>query len=347
MRFTSLLALVLVTAGIARGGETPNPALLVLEKQDGMLAIVDPSTLQVVARVPVGTDPHEVAVSDDGTTAYASNYGFFGAGGPGHTIAVVDLTSQKELPVIELGALVAPHGLDFAGGELFFTAEGAKAIGRYSPATQKVDWILGTGQERTHMVKSHNEKLILASNVASGTISIFSLPEDSFSSTHSSGSVGAANQVVMPPLLGTLVPVGSGCEGFDVSADWKYLWVANADDGTVSIVDIARKKVIDTVPDAVAHANRLKFTLDGRYALISDLQSDALTVMDVMTRMVIKKIPLGSSSEGILIAPDGRRAFIALGPGNAVDVIDLATWTVSGKIQTGRGPDGMAWAVRR
>ena len=125
------------------------------------------------------------------------------------------------------------------------------------------------------------------------------------------------------------------------------MWVANAADGTVSIVDIAQKKVVATIPDTVGHANRLKFTRDGKYALISDLQGNDLTVMDVATRKVLRKIPLGSSSEGILIAPDAKRAFVALGPGNAVAVIDLATWTVSGKIQTGRGPDGMAWAERK
>ncbi|HUO35026.1 MAG TPA: cytochrome D1 domain-containing protein, partial [Candidatus Acidoferrum sp.] len=145
----------------------------------------------------------------------------------------------------------------------------------------------------------------------------------------------------------TVVPVGGGSEGFDVTPDRSQMWVANADDGTVSIVDVAAKKVIQTIPDSVKHANRLKFTRDGKYALISDLQGNDLTVMDVATRKVLRKIPLGSSSEGILIAPDAKRAFVALGPGNAVAVIDLATWTVSGKIQTGRGPDGMAWAERK
>jgi len=32
------------------------------------------------------------------------------------------------------------------------TAEAAKAFGSFDPATQKVDFILGTGQDRTHMI---------------------------------------------------------------------------------------------------------------------------------------------------------------------------------------------------
>ena len=45
---------------------TPKAALLILSKQDHTIAIVDPATLRVVARIPVGDDPHEVVASTDG-----------------------------------------------------------------------------------------------------------------------------------------------------------------------------------------------------------------------------------------------------------------------------------------
>ena len=57
--------------------QTPSPALLVLEKEDKSMAIVDPATLKIVSRVPVGEDPHEVVMSQDGNEAYISNYGGF------------------------------------------------------------------------------------------------------------------------------------------------------------------------------------------------------------------------------------------------------------------------------
>src|ERR1700683_4995162 len=97
--FTLVLAL--------KAADTPPNALLVLEKSQNTLVIVDPESLQIVARVPVGNDPHEVAVSDDGRTAYISNYG--GGAGGYNTISVVDLVTQKALAPIDLGALRAPH----------------------------------------------------------------------------------------------------------------------------------------------------------------------------------------------------------------------------------------------
>ena len=55
---------------------TPHRALLALSKHEHTLAIVDPETLKVIARAPVGPDPHEVIASSDGRTAYVSIYGF-------------------------------------------------------------------------------------------------------------------------------------------------------------------------------------------------------------------------------------------------------------------------------
>src|SRR5271166_324919 len=145
---TFVLFAVILGAGAAQAADTPANALLVLAKRDRVLLIVDPSSLKVIARILAGNDPHEVIASSDGKMAYASNYG----GGAYNTLAVVDLVAQKALPAVDLWALRGPHGLVFAGGKAWFTAEAAKAIGRYDPATKSIDWILGTGQDRTHMI---------------------------------------------------------------------------------------------------------------------------------------------------------------------------------------------------
>src|SRR3954452_22759913 len=121
----TVLFSVLAVAVAAQG--TPSTALIVLSKQDHTLAIVDPATLHVLARIPVGEDPHEVVASSDGRTAYGSHYGF----GRFHTLTVIDLAGQKQKSVIDLGALRGPHGLDFVQGKVWFTAEAAKAIGSY------------------------------------------------------------------------------------------------------------------------------------------------------------------------------------------------------------------------
>ncbi|HTT23074.1 MAG TPA: YncE family protein [Candidatus Sulfotelmatobacter sp.] len=310
--------------------QIPSPALLVLEKNDKSMAIVDPGTLKVVARVPAGEDPHEIVASDDGRFAYISNYGAFQA--PQHTISIADLSTQKTAPAVDLGALRAPHGLEFVNGKVYFTAEGSKVIGRYDPATHAVDWTLGIGQNRTHMlVVSRDESRIFTANVNSDTISIL----DRDKSGDASGWIE------------TPISVGKGPEGFDVSPDEKELWAANSHDGTVSVVELTNRKVVQTIEVHTKRANRVKFTPDGKLVLISDLDTGDLVVVEAASRKEVKRMTLGRGVAGILIVPDGSTAYIAVSTDSQVAVVDLKTLSVTGRIATGKGPDGMAWALRK
>jgi len=309
--------------------QTPSPALLVLEKDAEKLAIVDPGSLKIVAHVPSGGAPHEVVASDDGKFAYISNYASQQAGQL-KTISVVDLTTQKALPPVDLGALRAPHGLAFADGKVYFTAEANKAIGRYDPATKQVDWILGTGQNSTHMVVvSKDLKSIFTSNIGSDSICEI----EQIRNGHD-WSV-------------TAISVGKGPEGFDLSPDGREVWVANSQDGSVSIIDTATKRVTQTIDVKTKHSNRLKLTPDSRLALISDPEAAELVIADVAAREVRKRLHVGRGPEGTLVQPDGTKAYVALSGDNAVAVIDLKTLEVIGRIETGNGPDGLAWAQRK
>ena len=333
--------------------------ILALSKDEHTVAIVDPATLQVLAKLPSGPDPHEIIASDDGRFAYISNYG--GVDSPLNTISVVDLVARKALPPIDLGALRSTHGLEFAGGKLYFTAETNKVIGRYDPATQRVDWILGTGQDRTHMLMvSKSLDQIVTSNVNSATISIINQvapPAGGFGPPP--GAPGQQPPPGMPPpgqprltWEVTNVPAGRGVEGFDISPDGKQIWGANARDGSVTIIDVSAKKAIETFPVSVKGANRLKFTPDGKYVLISALgargaDDTSLLVLDAANHKEVKQLKLGGGSAGILIAPDGSRAFVAVSSADKVVVVDLKTLEVTGQFTPGKQPDGLAWAVRK
>ena len=141
----------------------------------------------------------------------------------------------------------------------------------------------------------------------------------------------------------TNITVGKGPEGMDLSPDGKELWAANSHDGTVSIIDAATKKVAQTIDVQTKFSNRLKFTLDGKLVLITDMGSGDLLAMDVANRKEVKRLHLGNSVEGVLIAPDGARAFLALSRDNKVAILDLKTLSVITTFTTGEDPDGMAW----
>jgi YVTN family beta-propeller protein len=352
-KIAARIAFLLPLALLAHAQPTPRTALVALSKQDHTLAIIDPATLNVLAQIPVGEDPHEVVASTDGHIAYVSNYGF----GSFHTLTPIDLVQQKPLDQIDLGALRGPHGLTFVQGKVWFTAEAAKAIGSYDPTTAKIDWIMGTGQNRTHMIYVFPDaKRIVTTNVNSATVTILE-------KTEGPAGVPPGPPPGMPPPPGgqppmgrpmpgppggdwneTVIPVGRGSEGFDVSPDGKQVWVANAQDGTISVIDLAAKKVIATLNVDARGANRLKFTPDGKQVLVTP--GSALVVVDAATRTVVKRLTSVHGSGGIQIEPDGARAYVACGQDNFVAVVDLKTLEMVGKIPV-RGPDGLAWAVEQ
>src|SRR5690242_14646151 len=192
-------------ACMAAAAETPSPALLVLNKEEATLAIVDPATQKVAGRVPTGEGPHEVAASSDGKLAFVGNYG--SGQNPGRTISVIDLVAQKELRRFDLGPLRRPHGITFADGKVYFTAEVNKLIGRYDPAANQVDWLLGTGQNSTHMVLvSKDGSRIFTANIGSDSISVLERGSNPMN----------WNQ--------TVIAVGKGPEAIDISPDGKEIW---------------------------------------------------------------------------------------------------------------------------
>ncbi|MGP0068962.1 MAG: YncE family protein [Isosphaeraceae bacterium] len=375
-------------AGLAvtRADDTPSPVLLVLHKGESAMAIIDPSTGAVLGRAPTGQDPHELAVSEDGKLAFASNYS---GGKGGNSLSVIDIASRTERSHVELAPLARPHGLWVAGGKVYFTAEANLAIGRYDPATNKVDWILGTGQERTHMiVVSRDEKTIFTSNVNANTISIIERgapggpggpppggfggpppggpggpppggpggpppggpggpPPGGFGGPPPGGGPRGPGGPGGPSWRQTIIPVGRGPEGFDVSPDGKELWTAHMYDSRISVIDVAARKVVHTIDAGARAANRLKFTPDGKHALVSEIGGGDLIILDVASRSVIKRIKLGRGASGILVTPDGSRAFVAMTGENVVAVIDLKTLTETGRLKTGQGPDGMAWLATK
>jgi len=304
--------------------DSHSPALLVLNKSDNALAIIDPRTFKVLGTVPTGAGPHEVAASSDGRFAFACNYGTGPA--PGNTISIVDVGTRKELTRLDLGPLMRPHGITEAGGKIYFTIEGSRAVARIDPATRRVDWIMGTGQDGTHMVVvTPDQSKLYTANIAAGTATMIRLKP-----------VQGAESI-------TQIQVGKGSEAIDMSPDGSEVWIAHRSDSAMSIIDTSTDKVKATFQTAKSPF-RVKFTPDGRRVLVSDPMAGEIVVYDASSHQETKRIKIAGAPVGILIQPDGTRAYIAQTQANKVSVLDLSTMEVIGTIDPGREPDGMAWA---
>ena len=344
-------AALMMVAALAEA-QTPSPALVFVsrnENPEGVLGIMDPATGKVIDRVSTGIDPHGLAISADGRFAYVANTNAHNKTQPdGDTISVIDLVARKEIRRVDLGEGARPHDLRVAGGKVFFTAGGFKAVGRYDPVRNKLSYF-GVGQNGVHiMALSKDGNTLYVSNNGSNAVSVIE------------GALAGPPQWRL-----TVIPVGKTPEGIDISADGKEVWVVNEASGDVSIIDVATKKVTQTVDIKTNHANRLKFTPDGRRVIILDREIGVVVIMDAATRQVVKRLKMsggeGAESIGlgdVSIVPDSSRAYVNIttaqllearrnGGEHYIAEIDLKTLTVTRRFPTGDMSDYVAWVERK
>lgn len=333
----------ILLALLAAGWAAPAGAgtLLVANKSDATLSLVDVDTRNVRATLPTGPGPHEVAVSPDGRLALVANYG--GAEG-GSTLTVVELPAARVARTLDLAPHRRPHGVVvLPGGErALVTAEESAALLVVDLARGIVERALPTGARVSHMVAaSADGRSAYVANIASGSISAFDL----------ASGVRRAE-----------VATGRGAEGLALTPDGRELWVTNRDDDTVSVVDTAALRVVATLP-APLFPIRAEATPDGRRILVSCAGSGDLALFSRGERKLERRIELptapgptagklfggrfGSSSVpiGIEIAPDGRRAWIAHATADVVSEVDLERFAKTGELRAGREPDGMGYSA--
>ena len=339
------MTFLLLAAALAAGASGGLPDLLVVvNKSDDTVSILDAKSGALRATVKTGRGPHEVEVLADGKTAAVSDYGK--AAEPGHTVTLVDLDRGAAIGTVELGAGTRPHGLEsLADGRLLVTAEGTKELLIVDPKSRRVTTRIPTGREVSHMVAAARSggRAFIAS-IGSGTVTAADL----------AGGKVAADRAT-----------GEGAEGIDVTPDGRQVWVTNRAADTVSVLDASNLSVLATLP-AAKFPIRVKVTPDGKRALVSCAQSGDIAVFDVASRKEIRRIAMdreavpGSEARvfsdrfgkspvpvGLLIAPDGKRAWVASTNADVVSVLDLEKLEVVGRLTAGREPDGLAGRFSR
>ena len=325
----SLLALLLSAFSISVLAATPG-TLLVLNKSDNTMSLLDLATKKSVATIPTGEGPHEVAVSPNGKIAVVCNYG--SSPTPGNTLTVIDVAARKALRTIDLGKYVRPHGIAWLrGNEVAVTTEGTKTLLTVDVEAGKVTSAIETDQLGSHMVAlapAHDRAFV--ANIGSGSISVIDLKQRR----------RIAN-----------ITTADGTEGIAISPDQREVWAGNREVNTISVIDVASLKVVATLPSA-SFPIRVKFTEDGKHVLVSNASSGAVAVWDAATRREIRRINMQEpkaqkwgSPIGILVAAPLARAFVATPNLDQVAVIDLKTLEVVDWLTTGDEPDGLGYST--
>lgn len=319
----------------------PGATLLVANKSDDTVDLVDLDSGESVATLPTGHAPHEIAVSADGKTAVVSNYG--DRAEAGSSLTVIDVASGRVLDTVDLGRHTRPHGLAWvSASEVAVTAEGSKHLLVVDPFVGRVLREIDTGQDVSHMVAVEpGGGRAFVANIGSGTVTVADLAKG--------------------VKLGD-VATGPGAEGIASTPDGTEVWVANRAADTISVLDSQTLEVKATVP-CPGFPIRVAMAPDGLRALVSAARSGEVVLLDVQARKELarSKLDLKNAADaatrlfgdrfgaspvpvGLVIHPGGKRAWVAATQADAVVAIDIRTLEAVGLIEAGREPDGMAYS---
>jgi DNA-binding beta-propeller fold protein YncE len=143
-------------------------------------------------------------------------------------------------------------------------------------------------------------------------------------------------------MAATLVRVGLGAEGSDVSPDGKELWTARPD-GHIIVLDVDKKAIKADINSTVEGLHRLKFTASRKAVCVVSVRTGDVLFYDAQTRKLEKQMKSGRGA-GIYIDKVSNNMFIACTPDNFIAVADLATRKEIKRINIGR-PDGITSVI--
>ncbi len=328
--FSWLIASLMFLALVAGGGRVPAPPtrgmLVVANQREHTALLIDPETRQELAKVIVGVNGHEVAVSPDSRFAYVPIYGNSGVGKPGTdgtTIDIVDLRDHKLAATIDLGKPLRPHRAEFGpDGLLYVTAELDKVVDVIDPAIRKVIAQIPTGAIESHMIViSPDGTRAYTANVAAGSVSVLDLKKRT---------------------LVTVIPVAKTVQRISISADGKRVFTHDQDTPRIAVIDTATNKVASWIP-VPATVYSSSPTADGRKLLASS-PSGKIFVIDLATAKVEESFDIPPALGELLLTPDGKFAFVSCPAAGTIEVLDISAHKLLQPIKLTPGVDGLAWA---
>ena len=324
----AVMALILgATTALAQNG-----LLLVAQKGDNSLAIVDPAAGKVLASVPEGgTTGHEVTASPDGRFAYVPVYGNSGVGKPGTdgtNMVVIDVTSRKVVGNVDFGHGVRPHHPVFGprDGLLYVTTELDKTISIIDPKTLKIVGAIPTGQPESHMLAlSHDGRRGYTANVGPGTVSVLDMQ---------------ARKTLK------VIPISSNTQRISISPDDRWVFTADQTQPRMAAIDTSTNEVKHWIPLA-GNGYGSTVSPDGKWLFVALDSVNKVAMIDIDTMNVIRNVDVAAYPQAIVVSPDGKTAYVSCMHANKVAVIDVASGKSTGTIDTGNQTDGLAWATQK
>jgi len=307
--------LTTLAAGCGHGSD-PAPRAFVTNEADGTVSVIDLSRLEVNATRPVGDGPTWSQIGLSGETLYVA---VAPKGGDGHSIVAMDLETGELIR--RLGSGPSPVGFDTIALTIV-------VANRESDSAAIVDASGGT--VRTHVA------------VGDEPTGVNTAPDDTVWVL-----CAGANRI---DILDTTyaekvasIDVGARPRQLAFSHDGRRAYVANEADGTVSVIDVRAREVVETieVPEG-AHPLGVAVSLDDTRVFVTTGDGGRLAVIDAASDAVVDTIALpGGQPRNVAIGADGLIYVTSTGTDDLA-VIEPTSGAVVARIDVGASPSSIS-----
>ncbi|GGM29530.1 hypothetical protein GCM10011351_14530 [Paraliobacillus quinghaiensis] len=154
---------------------------------------------------------------------------------------------------------------------------------------------------------------------------------------------------LMTLIFSILLLVLSGCNNEDQTKENGLFYVANAGEGTISIIDPTTNKEVDKIELGTKQASHgIALSPDGQTIYSgTGFEGMSLIAINATTKEVENEISFDQGVHGIDIGPDGKYVYVSLNPGLGVNGGSLATMDTESfelveNVDTGNGPAHVA-----
>jgi len=297
--------------------------LVVLSHSNHTVYDINPATGAIVHEFVAPDQPHEAAITADGTTVFASvpAAGF---------VEILDAATFKEKGRIDSdrfrrrdGKSASPHGmsLNADNSKLYIGTENADVPGvvvydvKARKVLRKIDLLLRGGHYL--QVQPSTDKLYYPHRNDNRVVVI-----DTKTDT-----------------ILKIVPVEGGPVGVAFAPNGE-VWLHEDGDGSVTVVDSKTDEVTTVIKTGGTGAGRMAVSPDGRFAASTHSDSQDVAIIDAAAKTVRATVKIGKGPGFPAFSPDSTKLYVMESGMGDVVVVDLAAMSVASRFKVGTDPFG-------
>ncbi len=250
------------------------------------LKVIDTKTNTVTDTIALGGQPNECAATNDG------RYVVVPLLAPVNTSVVVDVAQKKIVKSFETRH---PHNcFTPEGGSntvVYCEERDAFRIHRIDLTKMEVtDEVKVAGDPRPFIVTADEKTLYTALSGLHG-VAVIDIPGKTMS------------QIALPPMPWMsckVEPPNTPVHGIALTVDGKKLWITSVADAGIYVYDLATKKLGKKITVGEC-PNWISMSRDGKYAGVSNADTDDTSILDVKREKEIARVKVGKAPKRLLV----------------------------------------------